>query len=729
MKTIFLRALEAEDKAATLIASIRNPEATLGRQRFEVKMASFGLLPRSPFAYWVSDNLRQLFQRLPPFEAEGRTVRQGLATADDFRFLREWWELKAAVPRLMEERWFPFAKGGASSPFYADLHLVVNWQRGGLEIQNNLNERGGVRSNVWMLRDTAAKFFFRPGLTYPARPHGSGWFSVVPRRCIFSHNGPMVFADGDSLPIWLAVLNARSFHHLVQLMMARGQGGSGQTLTYEVGMIACTPVPRLQKEDEIELRDLAQRAWSIKRSLDSCMETSHAFALPAVLQVAGDTLPARAITWSKLVSARDAEFSAIQSEIDERCFELYGIDLPDRRAIIEGFGADAEFPNAAVDGDPDCDSEVDEQENPEGSSDLPNLGGQLVSWVAGVAFGRYDVRLATATRSLPAEPEPFDPLPVCSPAMLTGDDGLPLMRSPAGYPVAFPDNGILVDDRGHALDLATAARLVFDEVFKPNGEVWWNQVGTLLDPRDHDLRTWLASSFFEYHLKRHSKSRRKAPILWQLSLPSGHYSIWLYAHRLTRDSFFQIQNDVVVPKLAHEERKLTSFIQSAGSIPSATERKEIAEQEAFVDELRSFLDEIKRVAPLWNPLLDDGVSLTMAPLWRLVQHKPWQKELKNKWSELAAGKYDWAHVAMHLWPERIVPKCATDRSLAIAHGLEDVFWGEGGDGIWSPRHTPTRPVDELVRERTSIAVKAALQGLTEASASNGSTAGTRRSSG
>ena len=109
-------------------------------------------------------------------------------------------------------------------------------------------------------------------------------------------------------------------------------------------------------------------------------------------------------------------------------------------------------------------------------------------------------------------------------------------------------------------------------------------------------------------------------------------------------------------------------------------------------------------------MLDDGVILTMAPLWRLVpQHKPWQKELKSQWDELAAGKYDWAHLAMHLWPERVVPKCATDRSLAIAHGLEDVFWVEGDDGKWKPRPAPTRPVDELVRERTSTAVKSALK--------------------
>ena len=109
----------------------------------------------------------------------------------------------------------------------------------------------------------------------------------------------------------------------------------------------------------------------------------------------------------------------------------------------------------------------------------------------------------------------------------------------------------------------------------------------------------------------------------------------------------------------------------------------------------------------------------MAPLWRLVpQHKPWQKELKSKWDELVAGKYDWAHLAMHLWPERVVPKCATDRSLAIAHGLEDIFWVEGDDGKWKPRPAPTRSVDELVRERTSIAVKSALKSLLEAPVAN-----------
>ena len=101
----------------------------------------------------------------------------------------------------------------------------------------------------------------------------------------------------------------------------------------------------------------------------------------------------------------------------------------------------------------------------------------------------------------------------------------------------------------------------------------------------------------------------------------------------------------------------------------------------------------------------------MAPLWRLVpQHRAWQKELKAAWDSLCAGEYDWAHVAMHLWPERVVPKCATDRSLAIAHGLEEVFWEEDAKGKWAARKQPLTPVATLVAERTSPAVKVGSEG-------------------
>src|SRR3954451_12089482 len=45
-KTVFLRALEADDKAAALLTAIREPEAAQGRQYFELDAARFAAVPR-----------------------------------------------------------------------------------------------------------------------------------------------------------------------------------------------------------------------------------------------------------------------------------------------------------------------------------------------------------------------------------------------------------------------------------------------------------------------------------------------------------------------------------------------------------------------------------------------------------------------------------------------------------------------------------------------------------
>ena len=78
------------------------------------------------------------------------------------------------------------------------------------------------------------------------------------------------------------------------------------------------------------------------------------------------------------------------------------------------------------------------------------------------------------------------------------------------------------------------------------------------------------------------------------------------------------------------------------------------------------------MAPKWKPNLNDGVLITAAPLWKLFRLPKWQKDLKTCWKELEKGDYDWAQLAYSLWPDRVREKCKTDRSLAIAHGLEEI---------------------------------------------------------
>src|SRR5205085_2573519 len=89
--------------------------------------------------------------------------------------------------------------------------------------------------------------------------------------------------------------------------------------------------------------------------------------------------------------------------------------------------------------------------------------------------------------------------------------------------------------------------------------------------------------------------------------------------------------------------------------------------------LQELQDELLRLAPAWKPNHDDGVQITAAPLWRLFRHRPWQTILKETWEKLEKGDYDWAHLAMTHCPDRVREKCRTDKSLAIAHDLEDLY--------------------------------------------------------
>lgn len=687
--TTFIRVLEAavDDKAShlkTSIEALRQNEGACNRPPptvFECQPTQFSDVPGSPFAYWVSEAVRSIFTRLEPFESAGRSARRGPSTCDDTRYLRCWWEIGSASHGL--GRWVPFAKGGKFSPVYADVHMVVDWEERRKTFLGFFGRPGRE-----IEKPESVNYFFRPGLTWPRRTTSGFGVRVMPAGCVFADKGPAAFVNDDPrgrLLSLCAILNSQAFRYLVSVQLAAADAAAR---SYEVGVIQQTPIPELSAADTRTLATLARRAWSLKRSFDTANETSHAFVLPSGLNERITGLDQAAI---------ENELTQIQRQIDDRAFELYGIG-PEDRAVIES----ANRTEAAGDAESVESDESDEEEETDADSGAADAGAEpaVISWLVGVAFGRFDLRLATGERTVPPEPEPFDPLPSRSPGMW------PEGESPKDAP------DILVDDDGHGADLAARVREIADRIHWAPPE---------------NLRAWLAREFFPLHIKRYSKSRRKAPIYWQLATRSGRYSVWLYLHAMTRDTLFRVQHEYAGPKLLHEEQRLESMRGEFGENPSRTERRQLEAQESLVAELRTFLEEVARIAPLWKPNLDDGVVINFAPLWRLVPHcVTWQRELKSTWDDLCDGKYDWAHLAMHLWPERVVPKCAQDRSLAIAHGLEDVLWVENAEGRWVARETPTRSIAELVRERTSSAVKAALESLLNAPVMQGGRPRTRR---
>ncbi len=329
--------------------------------------------------------------------------------------------------------------------------------------------------------------------------------------------------------------------------------------------------------------------------------------------------------------------------------------------------------------------------------------------IVGVVLGRWDVRIALEPLLAPKLAGPFDPLPVCPPAMLVSPNGLPaepgtivskewlrarpspIALPPEGsvsrptipdeeYPLRVSWSGILVDDsdgdetQAHPEDIVHRTREVLDLLWGDRVQAIEQEACEILGAvnlRDYFRKP---SGFFDDHLKRYSKSRRKAPIYWPLSTESGSYTLWIYYHRLTDQTLYQCVNDYVNPKLetvAQDIDKLRGQVLQGGT---AKQRDQLERLQKLQQELTDFRAELLRVAALpYRPNLNDGVLITASPLWKLFRLPRWRKDLQECWKKLESGEYDWAHLAYSIWPERVKEKCKTDRSIAIAHDLEELF--------------------------------------------------------
>jgi hypothetical protein len=367
------------------------------------------------------------------------------------------------------------------------------------------------------------------------------------------------------------------------------------------------------------LRAIAIQGISISRKLSSFDETTPCFVLPELI---ARTIP----KYGDRLSLRQEAVDLYKS-LDELCESLTEITGNDIKSVRRS-GLVSQFSLLRAN-----------------HSDQ-DLADECLSWGAGVAFGRFDWRLATGERKVPPELDPFDPLPPTSVGML-----------PDGADPFHTHSGILADDQGHPHDLAQ----LIEEVL--------GRVDALVPG---DVRRWLQRDFFPLHLKQYAKSRRKAPIYWPLSTPSGSYALWLYYPSLSSQTLYSAVNDFIEPKLKQVSRDAAVF-RAKGSARSREDDKRLETLQTLEGELIDLRDTLLKIASTYRPNHDDGVQISAAPLWPLFRHKPWQTTLKDTWAKLEKGDYDWAHLAMSYWPDRVREKCKTDKSLAIAHDLEHLY--------------------------------------------------------
>ncbi|MEM2097382.1 MAG: hypothetical protein QXI70_04425, partial [Methanothrix sp.] len=578
-------------------------------------------IPGSPWVYWITPGLRRLFLELPKL-GEVAQPRQGLATADNFRFLRFWWEVGASRiafgcrshddARASGKRWFPYMKGGSFRRWYGNQEYVVNWAKDGSEIKNLGVEAGRVAS-----RPQNTEFYFRRGVTYSFLTSSIFSARISPGGFIFDVAGSSLFPDDVSLV--LAVMNSSFAAYALKLI--------NPTVNFQVGDLARLPIPTRSSE---RLERLVERAIALAQADAAEDETTFDFIAPPWTGSLEDTITE---IWLRHESLQDVE-----REIDEEVYRLYAISEEDRRAIeAELEGADEE----------QC--EIDEEE----------LALRWIDYCVGIVMGRFSPGVPHALGRGRFSPERAERL-----LSLADKDGVATL------------------DEGHQDDLA---RKVWEALEIALGEHGASEIIETALGEGHPemlLRDYLKRDFWKRHLQQY----RKRPIYWLLQSPNRSFSVYVFHERATRDTLPLILGMRYVAGRINQLRnriiETQKEMESAEGRARRTLEKHLDNLSDMLSDVEEFEKRIRRVLELrnergetvgWAPEIDDGVMLNLAPLRELI---PWS-EPEKFWRELEEGRYDWSRTAMRYWPDRVLEKCRRNRSYAIAHGLEDVHVGNG----------------------------------------------------
>ena len=678
--TNVIRAIADEDRHLALSACVSNHrKGSTDSRIFRAEKKTFDLLPDSPFVYWVDAKTIKQFDCDQRFEPSVGNVRQGLATGDDPRFVRAVWEVapkdtqfcyyptndeafcsfddpivQAYFRRRHEgtPRWAFHVKAGASQPWYSPITLKINWHAKGVELRNFTDAKGKLRS-----RPQNVGFYYRPGFSWTRRAVRFYPY-VIPSSSIPSVSRYMAFPEPGREAEALGLSASR-----LSSAFMRFYAEFWQRPNFLVENLKMLPWPQLTDEAKEYFGALITREVEKRRQAYQNFEPFHEFVLPARIRDYSDGGAALAFDRHSLIGEEGERlvadaygFSPIQAEAVER-------DL--KEAIVHQYGETADSDDEETSGE---DSDFVLDTSPYATEEAH------ISYLFGCAFGRWDIRFATGQRQPESLPDPFAPLPVCPPGMLQNERGLPAKENelPEGYPLPIAWSGVLAEDEGHTGDVVErvqdALRVIWNDRADSIEDGTCSQLGA------KSLREYFRRSngFFADHLKRYTKSSRKAPIYWPLSTTSGSYTLWVYYPSLTSQTLYTAINDFVEPKLKQVGADVTA-LRNKGSARTRDDEKQFEALQAFELELIELRDTLLKLAPTYKPNHDDGVQISAAPLWPLFRHKPWQKVLKDTWAKLEKGDYDWAHLAMNYWPERVREKCKTDKSLAIAHGLEDLY--------------------------------------------------------
>jgi len=566
-RPLFIRAIDgvAEEKAQAL----GNHELHFS----DVTQGEFLGIPDSPLPYWLPEKLITLFGNARKIE-DYADQRQGLATGDDDRFLRNWSEVSCEQTNWNAGKfpdagqpWFTFIKGGSFRRWYGNNEHVIRFD---LESFKALSEQGNCLPS--------RSFYLKESVVWSdiAGSAFAGRFN--PRGKIFGTGALSSFPKETPIRSVLGYFNS-TIHKEVMYALSSG-------MHYSVGYVDKSPflidiIPH-SRIDQISSHavDLAKSDWD-------AYETSWDFTTLPLLSP-----DHRGVTLADSYATLRAHWQSMTDEMRR-------LEEENNRIFIDAYDLKDELtpevplneitltcnPAYSIGGDK---SDADREK-----ALLARTMAEFLSYAVGCMFGRYSLD---------------------APGLILANQGERLedylARIPEPQFMPDEDNVIpVLDADWFPDDITERFRLFLRVTF---GEAHFREnLKFIEDSLGKDIRKYFTKDFYADHVKRY----KKRPIYWMVSSPKGTFNALIYMHRYRGDTVSVLLNDYLrefITKLEGERARL----EKQSDDPTATQGqrtkalKQVGVVAKQIDELHEWEREV--IFPLAQQKieidLDDGVK-------------------------------------------------------------------------------------------------------------------------
>lgn len=458
-----------------------------GRGEHVAKQENFAKIPGTPVAYWVSENVIDLFGKNKISDIA--SAKSGMTTTNNERFLRFWFEVEIrrigfgyksiddTVDRLY--KWFPFCKGGDFRRWAGNECYVVNWFNNGEEIRKAAQGASGGRLvNIDCALQKSIVWTKISSSIICLRYKNTGLF--------FSDAAPGLFSDDEKLMYILGLMNTKYAMKIINLI--------NPTLNFVPGTIASIPIidglPCIS-----EVKQLVKQNISLSKSDWDAFETSWDFTKHPLLRNK-PTISEAYAEWEAECNARFAQLKANEEELNRIFIDIYGLQ-------------------------DELTPEVDDKDVTVRKADLQRDIKSLLSYAVGCMFGRYSLDVEGLAYAGGAWDE-------------------------SKYVTFKPDedNVIPITDEDYFEDdiigrLIAWLKVVYGaETLEENLHFIADALGTSGDTARQKIRNYFLKDFF----KDHCKIYQKRPIYWLYdSGKQNGFKALIYMHRYNADTSGQVR--------------------------------------------------------------------------------------------------------------------------------------------------------------------------------------------